>query len=114
IGSSLLVANIVDPGVEKHNVYLPTGAEWIDWQTKKRYAGGQHIQMDVTLESIPMFIRSGGIIPVANELMNIQQDKIRKLTFVIEGSENNKFAYYDDDGKSMDYQKGAFSKTSVE
>lgn len=113
IGSSLLVANIVDPEVRKHTVYLPQGAEWIEWKTKKRYAGGQTIELDVTLDSIPMFIRSGGIIPIANGLMNIQQEAISKLIVLIEGSESNEFMYYDDDGQSNHYQAGKYYKSHI-
>lgn len=113
VGASLLVANIVDPEVIKHSVYLPAGAQWVEWHTKKRYDGGQHIELDVTLDSIPMFIRSGGIVPLAEGLMNVQQDVINKLLVLIEGSVNSEFLYYDDDGKSNHYQAGQYCKTAI-
>lgn len=113
LGSSILVANVVDPGVTTHRIYLPSGSDWIEWKSKKRYAGGETIEIPVQLDSIPMFIRSGGIIPLAHQLNNIHHDKINHLKLLIEGSNDGTFVYYDDDGKSLSYTDKQYLKTDI-
>lgn len=113
VGSSLLVANIVDPGVTKQAIYLPKGSDWVSWDTKKRYTGGQTIDLDVNLASIPMFIRSGAIIPLSYELTNIHNDEMKKSIVLIESSVDGSFTSYDDDGKSHAYKTGYYLKTNI-
>lgn len=113
LGSSLLVANIVDKGQKEKEVYLPTGTKWIDLKTNKTYDGGQTITIPVDLSSIPMFLRSGGIIPRSFGLTNIHSQAIHTLDLLIEPSINNHFDLYEDDGVSMDYKDGKYLVTHI-
>ncbi|GCL73340.1 alpha-glucosidase [Paenibacillus naphthalenovorans] len=113
LGSFLLVANVLEKGAETRSVYLPEGTDWFDWYTKEWYRGGQTIEQKVTLGSIPMFIRSGAIIPMAPGLRNIHKDVIEELRLLIEPSEESSFVYYEDDGKTNNYQKGDYLKTTI-
>ncbi|GAB2717668.1 TIM-barrel domain-containing protein [Paenibacillus thermoaerophilus] len=113
LGPYILVANVLEKGAKTREVYLPKGAEWLDWNTKERYAGGQTIRLDVSLESIPMFIRSGAIVPMAPHLMNIRQDPVEELHLLIEPSEETRFVVYDDDGTSNNYKQGEYLKTTI-
>jgi alpha-glucosidase len=92
---------------------LPAGATWFDWYTKERYQGGQVIEQEVSLGSIPMFLRSGAIIPMSEKLMNIHTDVIETLHLLIEPSEESEFVIYDDDGTSNNYKSGEYLKTSI-
>lgn len=94
-------------------MYLPEGAAWFDWNTKQVYEGGQTIEVEVALNSIPMFIRSGAIIPISEGLMNIHHDSIDKLKFLIEPSEESSFVLYEDDGITNNYKNGEYLKTLV-
>ena len=71
-GDSLLVANVVEKGAEIREVYLPdTGDKNIrfyDYYTRNEYEGGQTIKVPVDISSIPMFIKSGAIIPMVMSL----------------------------------------------
>lgn len=113
MGSSLLVANILDKGAKTRRVYLPTGATWFDWYTKERYEGGQTIELEVSLGSIPMFIRSGAIIPISEELTNIHTDVVETLHLLLEPSQEAEFVIYDDDGITNNYKNGEYLKTIV-
>ncbi|VBB05792.1 Hypothetical protein LUCI_1003 [Lucifera butyrica] len=113
LGSSLLVANVLEKGAKTRRVYLPAGADWIDWYTKERYAGGQTIEVNVSLSSIPMFIRSGAIIPMSEELMNIHTDAVETLHLLVEPSQEAEFVLYDDDGITNNYKHGKYLKTTV-
>jgi alpha-D-xyloside xylohydrolase len=43
---------------------LPPGSSWIDWWTHESYSGGQTISVDAPLDRLPLFLRSGGIVPL--------------------------------------------------
>lgn len=113
LGASLLVANVVDEGQTQKDVYLPAGATWLDLKTNKLYEGGQTITIPVDLSSIPMFLRSGGIIPRSPRLTNIHKQVIDQLDLLVEPSVDSTFDLYEDDGENMDYKKGKFLVTHV-
>ncbi|MBW4082449.1 TIM-barrel domain-containing protein [Paenibacillus sp. S150] len=113
LGPSILVANVLEKGARTRQVYLPNGAEWVDWNTRMRYAGGQMIQIEISMESIPMFLRSGAVVPLAPRLMNIHQDAVEQMHLLVEPSEEAAFVWYDDDGISNNYRKGEYLKTMI-
>lgn len=114
IGDSLLVANVVEKGAAARKVYLPEGEVFYDFYTRERYEGGQTIEIPVTLESIPLFLRAGGILPMAlNQLNNLTTGKITGIHLICAPDCNNSFTLYDDDGITMDYLKGGYLKTTI-
>lgn len=113
LGRFLLVANVLEPGATVRNVYLPAGADWVEWSTKQRYAGGQTVEIPVDLASIPMFIRSGAIIPLADGLTNLHQDEIEELRLVVEPSAYAEFELYEDDGMTNAYRNGEYAVTAI-
>ncbi|MTV83296.1 TIM-barrel domain-containing protein [Secundilactobacillus folii] len=113
LGSSILVANVLDKGQTEKSIYLPSGCSWYDLKTAKYYDGGQTIKLPVDLSSIPMFLRTGGIVPQSIGLQNIHNDVIDHLSLLIEPSEDSSFKIYEDDGKTNDYLDGEFLTTDV-
>lgn len=114
-GRDLLVANVLEKGATYHTVYLPAGCKWHDFWTRRCYEGGQEVTVPVTIGSIPLFIREGGIIPMAeNQLMNMQQDVTTDLRLIISPTKASTYTLYDDDGVSNDYQTGCYRKTQFE
>lgn len=113
LGSSLLVANVVDKGQTTKEVYLPKGADWYDLTTYHYYNGGQTIEVPVDLGSIPMFLRTGSIIPESKGLMNIHNDTVENLDVLVEPTTASDFQLYEDDGKTMSYKQGDFLTTDI-
>lgn len=60
-GSGLLVAPIFDQ-TDRRRVYLPAGV-WTDWWTGRRIAGPRWIDVQADLETLPLYVREGAIIP---------------------------------------------------
>ena len=60
-GPDLLVAPIVDQGMQRI-VYLPQG-EWLDYWTGKALVGGRVILVEAAIDSIPLYVRQGAILP---------------------------------------------------
>lgn len=115
IGDSLLVANVVEKGAKTRKVYLPAGEVFYDFYTRETYQGGQEIEFPVDLGSIPLFLRSGGIIPIAlNEMDNLMTQQATGIRLLCAPDKDSAFTLYEDDGVSKDYEKGIFLKTKIE
>ena len=71
LGDSLLVANVVEKGASSRSIYLPEGNTFYDFYTRTPYEGGQTIEIPVTLSSIPLFVKSGAILPMATNPMTL-------------------------------------------
>ena len=114
-GRDILVANVIEPGAKTKKVYLPAGCKWYDWNDKFRcYEGGQTIEIPVSIESIPLFIREGAIIPMAdNQLMSMERDHTSALHLILAPGKDNAYTLYDDDGVTNDFRKGIFRKTEI-
>lgn len=114
-GRDILVANVIEKGAKTRKVYLPAGCKWYDWSDNFAcYEGGQTIEIPVTMESIPMFIREGAIIPMAdNQLMSMERDHTTDLHLTLAPGEERTYTLYDDDGVSNDFEQGVYRKTSI-
>ncbi len=58
-GSDLLVAPVIEQGVQSRTVYLPAGSRWTDACTGDTQEGGCRIEVPAPLEKIPVFYRDG-------------------------------------------------------
>jgi alpha-D-xyloside xylohydrolase len=62
-GPSLLVAPVYEYGARSRRVYLPQGASWYDINSDALLDGGQWVDAPAPLDKIPVYVRSGAIIP---------------------------------------------------
>ncbi|MBO6259066.1 MAG: DUF5110 domain-containing protein [Succinivibrio sp.] len=109
----LFVASIVEQGESVHEIYFPKGYDYYAFDTYKKYEGGKTYRFDVTLDSIPVFIRSGGIVPLCrNNLTNVTLDKITSLELKVMADRNGSYTLYEDDGQTRDFEKGIFRTTA--
>lgn len=114
IGDSLLVANVVEEGAESRTVYLPAGEVFYDYYTREAYQGGQSITFPVTMESIPLFLRGGAILPLAlNPLDNLMTQQVTSLKLLCAPDVDATFTLYEDDGVTMNYTGGDYLKTKI-
>ena len=114
LGDFLLVANVVEKGAVSRKVYLPEGETFYDFYTRSAYEGGRTVELPVDLGSIPLFVRSGAIIPMAEDrLDNLKTQQAEHLRILCAADRDGRFELYEDDGISMDYEKGGFLKTSI-
>ncbi|MGW1886083.1 glycoside hydrolase family 31 protein [Streptomyces sp. NPDC001970] len=64
-GPDLLVAPVLESGARTWMTYLPAGARWTDAWTGETYEGGEIVTVDAPLDRIPLFLRDGASIPIA-------------------------------------------------
>ncbi|MEU3187314.1 glycoside hydrolase family 31 protein [Streptomyces sp. NPDC006923] len=66
LGDSLLVAPVLERGVERRGVRLPRG-RWYDTVTGEAYEGPGQVVLDAPRSRIPVLARAGAVIPVRGE-----------------------------------------------
>ncbi len=114
-GQELLVAPVLKKGERVKRVYLPDG-EWIDFNDKKTvYLGGQTIAYRAPLNTIPIFVKKGSVIPMMPVMQYIHEKKDYPLfihIFPNYEDESARFELYEDEGESLDYLKDIYSKTN--
>jgi alpha-D-xyloside xylohydrolase len=104
-GPDLLVAPVTEQGATTKRVYLPAGADWYNYWTNERLHGGQWIEASAPIDTIPLFVRAGSILPLGAPVENtLQPQRLEKLR-IYPGADAD-FTLYNDDGKTYAYEKG--------
>jgi alpha-glucosidase/alpha-D-xyloside xylohydrolase len=104
-GRSVLVAPVVEKGATTRNLYLPRG-DWYDFWTGERIAGGREINRPVDLETIPLFVAAGTILPLGPVKQHTNEKTDKPLSISIYPGADGSFLLYEDDGCSFNYRKG--------
>jgi alpha-glucosidase len=113
VGDDLLEAPILRPGMTGRLVYLPQGS-WFDYWTGRQVTGGRVIHVEAPLETVPLFVREGAIIPMGPEMNYVGEKPADPVTFAIyPGKRQTSFSLYEDDGVSPAYRKGVYRRTTV-
>ena len=111
-GPALLIAPVTDQGVTSRQVYLPAGTDWFNYWTNERVHGGQSISVAAPIDTIPIFVRAGSILPLGAPVESTNEvQKIAKLR-VYPGADAS-FDVYSDDGTTYDYEKGKLDLTHL-
>lgn len=111
VGEDLLVAPVVRPGVSKRMVYLPEG-KWYDYWTDKVFSGREFYIADCPLDTMPLFVRAGSIIPKSSAGQSLSEKNISELYINAYKGADACYTLYEDDGVSCDYKNGKYLKTT--
>jgi alpha-D-xyloside xylohydrolase len=90
-------------------VYLPKGSRWYDFWTEKVYEGGQTINAAAPLETIPLFVRAGAIVPMSPVMQYVDETPDAPYEIRIYDGADGEFFLYEDAGDNYDYEKGIYS-----
>jgi alpha-glucosidase (family GH31 glycosyl hydrolase) len=111
-GRSVLVAPVVEKGATTRRVYLPRST-WYDFWSGERLAGGREITRPVDLETMPLFVREGSILPLG-PVKQFSAEKVDEpLSISIYPGADASFLLYEDDGTSFDYRRGEWMGTQM-
>ncbi|MCM1123740.1 MAG: glycoside hydrolase family 31 protein [Eubacterium sp.] len=108
VGASLLIAPVVDQGVTKRLVYLPEGV-WYDYWRHNRYQGGQYYPVDAPLDTCPIFVKAGAILPKAPAQMYVGEIPDPELILEVWPGEGS-YVHYQDNGEDFSYRDGAYNE----
>ncbi|RZL19143.1 MAG: DUF5110 domain-containing protein, partial [Pedobacter sp.] len=97
----------------RNNIYLPEGT-WIDYFSGDKYTGNVVLNnFEVPIWKLPVFVKSGAIIPMANPTNNVSELDKGLRTYEIYPGGNSSFKEYDDDGVTEAYKLGKGASTLV-
>jgi len=111
-GPAFLVAPVTEQGATSRDVYLPAGADWYNFWTNVRYRGGQTIKVAAPIETMPLFVRAGSIVPTGATVESTHQAQAIQKVRVYAGADAE-FVLFSDDGVTYDYENGAGSVTRL-
>jgi alpha-D-xyloside xylohydrolase len=109
-GPALLAAPVTQYKARSRSVYLPAGSSWYDFYTGRNLGGGQTIKAAAPYERMPLFVRSGSIIPFGPAIQFTAEDNKGPVTLSVYTGANGSFSLYEDDGVSRQYLHGHFSR----
>ena len=92
--------------------YLPKGADWYDFWTGKRLKGGQKVTLQTSLDRVPMFVRSGSVLPMGPEMQYVGEKNWKELDICIYPGADGSFVLYEDEGDNYNYENGVYSTIS--
>ncbi len=111
IGDGLLAAPFI-LGQNKESVYLPQG-DWFDFHSGDKYKGGGYITIKPSIYNIPLFVKSGTLLALAKPVQCIMPDTVFELDLIAYGEDPCSCELYNDDGVSLDYQRGDYQTAIV-
>jgi alpha-D-xyloside xylohydrolase len=94
-------------------VYLPKMANWYDFWTGKLITGGQTIDADAPIETIPLYVRAGSIIPMGPYLQYATEKAADPIEIRIYSGADAKFVLYEDENDTYNYESGKYSTIAM-
>jgi alpha-glucosidase/alpha-D-xyloside xylohydrolase len=104
-GRDILVSPVTEKGATSRTLYLPRGT-WYDFWTGERLEGGREINRAVDLETMPLHVRAGSILPLGPVKQWVDQQVDGPLTVTVYPGADGVFTTYEDDGRTFAYRKG--------
>ncbi len=105
LGPAFLVAPVTEQGATARSVYLPAGCDWYNFWTNERLRGGQRISVSAPIDTIPLFVRAGSIVPMGSKVESTMDPQTIAKVRVYPGVDGS-FTLYDDDGRTYAYERG--------
>jgi alpha-glucosidase (family GH31 glycosyl hydrolase) len=110
-GPDVLVAPVTTPGTTATtSVWFPPG-QWTDYFTGQTYTGGTTQNITTGLDTMPVFVKAGGIMPTRSDnVTNTDQNPLTKVTLTIAQGASGAFTLYEDNGTSAEKHHSATTK----
>ena len=108
-GEHILVCPIQEPNAKGRRMYIPRG-NWYNFWTDEVVEGGKEMWVDADLNSMPIFIKEGAVIPKYPVQQYVGEKNFDEITLDVYykiGKEKSEL--YDDAHDGYDYRKGRYS-----
>ncbi|MBT8384425.1 MAG: DUF5110 domain-containing protein, partial [Bacteroidia bacterium] len=108
-GDKILVCPINEPNAKGRRMYVPRG-KWFDYWSDTIIVGGKEMWVDADIDTMPIFIKEGAIIPkypIQQYVGEKEFDQITLDVYYKEGKESS--TLYDDADDGYEYMNGNYS-----
>ncbi|MGH6656824.1 MAG: TIM-barrel domain-containing protein [Actinocrinis sp.] len=111
-GPDVLVAPVTTSGASATTqVWFPAGSSWTDYFTGKTYQGGTVQNVATGLDTMPVFIKSGGIMTTrTGDVTNDDQNPLTKATVTVAEGAPGSFSLYEDNGTTTNSAQSTTTK----
>ncbi len=102
-GNDILVSPVMASGLKEKSVVFPSGSNWFDAYTGRKYTGGVTRNIPVVEAHIPTFVRGGAFIPMAKPMLttaNYTGETLEVHYYFDEDIKESSGILYHDDGKT--------------
>ncbi len=107
-GPAFLVNAVTEPDATTRRLYLPQ-SKWYDFWTGSSVAGGKTIDASAPLDRLPLYIRSGSILPLGPDEEWSTEKPADPIELRIYRGADADFTLYEDENDSYNYEKGAYA-----
>ena len=108
-GDKILVCPVIEANARGRRMYFPKG-KWYNFWNNEIVEGGKETWVDADIDSMPIYVKEGAIIPKYPVQQYVGEKTIEYVTLDVyykQGKEVSKF--YDDAHDGYDYTKGRYS-----
>ena len=112
-GPAFLVSPVFAPKATSRKLYLPAGCSWTNFWTGETQAGGREINAPAALDTIPLLVRAGAIVPIGPALQYAMEKTADPIELRIYRGANGAFTLYEDEGDNYNYEKGAHATIPI-
>jgi len=107
-GDKILVCPVLTPGCKSRKVYLPKG-KWYNFWTNEVLEGGKEVEVPTPLDTIPLFVKAGSVIPEYPVMQYVGEKEIEevKLNIYYSDYEVNSFLF-EDYGETFAYEQDIY------
>ncbi|WP_439654395.1 TIM-barrel domain-containing protein [Streptacidiphilus carbonis] len=107
-GPDMLVAPVTTPGTTSTtSVWFPPG-QWTDYFTGQTYTGGTTQSVTTGLDTMPVFVKAGAIIPTrTDDVTSNDQSPLTKVTLTVAAGASGSYTLYEDNGTTTKPGHGA-------
>jgi len=97
------------PAEKTRKVYLPKSTDWVDFWTGKTIKGGQSIDADAPIETMPLFMKAGSIVPMGGFLQYATEKPAEVIELRIYPGADGQFVLYEDENDNYNYEQGEYA-----
>jgi alpha-glucosidase (family GH31 glycosyl hydrolase) len=113
LGDGLMICPVVEAGATGRRIQLPQGT-WHDFWSQESWQGPGEIEYPAPLDRLPILARGGTILPMGPVLQSIPDDhRFDNMQFHIWPPYPASGWMYEDDGTTLNYTRGDWSRTQV-
>lgn len=113
-GPAIMVTPVTSPGAASQSVYLPdSGAPWYNFWTGETSPAGPSVEVATPVETLPLFVRPGSIIPMGPFLQYSSEKVPDPIELRVYRGADGKFRLYEDECDNYNYEKGKYATIPI-
>jgi alpha-D-xyloside xylohydrolase len=106
-GPAIMACPVTKKGAAHRSVYLPKPIDWYDFWTGKRVVGGERMDATAPIETMPLFVPAGSILPLGPVTQYALEKSSAPIELRVYRGADGKFTLYEDEGDNYNYEHGS-------